>query len=174
MNDQLITRLERAQSLVRSVANAAMATVNADGSPHNTPLFIAFSPNLHTLYWSSNPTALHSQNLTLDPRAYFVLFEPNAGGGLYIPVSEVHVATGDDLAVGLTAYNAARLTNGKQQPLLTPAFSPPNVQRLYQATVESFSVNLSERDQQGKIIRDYRQAISAEQLNGPAEDLAIY
>ena len=174
MDEQLITRLERAQTLVRSVANAAMATVNADSSPHNTPLFIAFSSDLHVIYWSSNPTSLHSQNLARTPRAYFVLFEPNAGGGLYIPVRDARIAIDDDLANGLTVYNAARLTNGKQQPLLTPTFSPPNVQRLYQATVESFSVNMSERDDNGRIVRDYRQVISAEQLCGPSEDAAIY
>ena len=150
-----------------------MATINADGSPHNTPLFIAFSLDLRFLFWSSNPRSLHSQNLALSPRGYCVLYEPNAGGGLYLPVHEVHVTAGEELAEGLSAYNLARLASGQKQPLLTPAFDPPNVQRLYRATVESFSVNMSERDAQGHIVRDYRQVVLAKQLSRPAEDAVI-
>ena len=174
MNEQLITRLERAQTLVRTVSNAAMATVNTNSSPHNTPLFIAFSPDFLSVYWSSNPVAQHSVNVTRSAQAYFLLYDASAGGGLYFPVHAVRIANDETLAEGLTAYNAARVLNGKQQPLLVPAFSPPNVQRLYCATVTSYSVNLSERDANGKIVRDYRHEISASQLNMPAEDATIY
>lgn len=174
MDEQLITRIERAQFLLKSIANAAMATVNTDGSPHNTPLFVALSVDLRFIYWSSNVAAQHSQNLARDRRAYFVFYEPNAGGGLYLPVTDTAVATGDELALGLTAYNTARLANGKKQPLLTQAFDPPSLQRLYRATIESFSVNLSERDKNGQIVRDYRHIISVEQLLKPAEDNATY
>lgn len=173
MDQEFITRLERAQTLVRSVSNAAMATVNEDGSPHNTPLFIAFSPDFLSVYWSSNPASQHSQNVTSQSRAYFVLYDATAGGGLYFPVHNIKIADGDNLAQGLTAYNKARVLNGKQQPLLLPAFSPPIVQRLYCAAVMSYSVNLSERDENGKIVRDYRRTISASHLNTPAEDATI-
>ena len=173
MDQQFISRLERAQALVRSVSNAAMASVNDDGSPHNTPLFIAFSPDFLMVYWSSNPVSQHSQNVARQSQAYFVLYDATAGGGLYFPVHNIQIADGDSLARGLTAYNRARVLNGKQQPLLLPAFSQPNVQRLYCATVTSYSVNLSERDESGKIVRDYRRTISAHHLNTPAEDATI-
>ncbi len=173
MDEQLIIRTERAQVLVSTVGNAAMATVNADGSPHNTPLFIAFSPDFETVYWSSNPSSLHSQNVTRTPQAYFVLFTADDGGGLYFPIQAVQVASGEQLATGLTAYNIARVVHGRKQPLLTAAFEAPSVQRLYQATVSSFSINLAERDAQGRIIRDFRQQISARQLAAPAEDATI-
>ena len=174
MEKQLIIRTERAQALVSNVGNAAMATVNVDGSPHNTPLFIAFSPDFETVYWSSNPGSLHSQNATRTPQAYFVLYTADDGGGLYFPVEAVQVASGEQLATGLTVYNIARVVHGRKQPLLTTAFEPPSVQRLYQATVSSFSINLAERDAQGRIIRDYRQQISTQQLAAPAEDAVVY
>ena len=174
VDEQLIIRTERAQALVSTVGNAAMATVNADGSPHNTPLFVAFSPDFMTVYWSSNPGSLHSKNVERTKQAYLVLFTADDGGGLYFPVEAVESAGGEQLAVGLTAYNIARVVHGRKQPLLTAAFEPPNIQRLYRATVSSFSINLAERDAKDQIIRDYRQQISAQQLAAPAEDAAIY
>ena len=174
MDQQFITRLEQAQKLLQTVGNAAMATVNADATAHNSPLFIAFSPDLTTVYWSSDPASLHSMNVERSRQAYFVLYESAAGGGLYFPVHDVKVADGDQLAKGLTAYNLARVQHGKKQPLLVPAFQEPNVLRLYQASVTSYSLNMAQRDDAGKIIRDYRQPISSAQLSQPAEDAPIY
>lgn len=39
-------RVKRAQELLVTAKHVAIATVNADGSPHNTPVFMAFDDGL--------------------------------------------------------------------------------------------------------------------------------
>ena len=174
MDEQIVKRTERAQVLVNSVGNAAMATVNVDDSPHNTPLFIAFSPDFETVYWISTPESLHSQNVSRNKQAYFALYAADAGGGLYFPAHNIRVTDGEELATGLTAYNLARARQGHKQPLLLTALNPPSPQRLYAATVTHYSVNVAEKDEQGRIVRDYRYEISRQQLAASAEDAVMY
>jgi len=37
---QIIYRIERAKWLISNIQHAAIATVNEDGSPHNSPVFL--------------------------------------------------------------------------------------------------------------------------------------
>ena len=65
-----------------------LATVCADGSPWNTPLF--FVRKGLTLYWYSPLEAMHSQNILRDGRVFITVFN-----------SQIAVADGDRVALYL-------------------------------------------------------------------------
>jgi general stress protein 26 len=46
MDESIPARITRAKELLASAKHAAMATVNVDGSPHNTPFFFIYDDQL--------------------------------------------------------------------------------------------------------------------------------
>lgn len=63
----------------------AIATVNQDGSPWITPLHMATDDEY--VYWFSEETEVHSQNLVRDPRVSLTLYKPDGGAhkqGVYV------------------------------------------------------------------------------------------
>jgi general stress protein 26 len=62
-NDEKATHIARAKALLGTVWFATMATVNEDGSPHNTPFLFLRAKDLSRIYWGSHPNSLHSKNI---------------------------------------------------------------------------------------------------------------
>lgn len=156
-------RIKRATELLKIVRHAAMATVNEDGSPHNTPYFFMCDENLENLYWSSHPDSLHSKNISRTGELFVVLFEPNAGGGLYIKAQDAHEVSGAELAEALKVHNALRANAGKDS-LSEDYYTNLSPQRMYRARPVTFWVNVSERDSQGLVRRDYRHEVRRSDL----------
>jgi putative heme iron utilization protein len=162
MTDALLAaRIDRARELLSTVRHVAIATVNADGSPHNSPVFAGTDDQLN-VYWLSCQDCQHTQNIDRDGRVFVVMFDSTgAGGGLYIQ-GTARELNGDELKAGLQVLNAARDRHEKYQPDVT--FINGSEQCLYRATPEKMWINLAERDEQGRIIRDYRHEISIKDL----------
>ena len=166
MEEQVQQRVERARELLKTVRHAAMATVNEDGSPHNTPYHFMYSPDLQYLYWASSPESVHSQNVARSGQIFVVLFDSmNQGGGLYIRADNAHIAQDEELETVLEMYNAKRLAAGKE-PLQVSDYSGDSPQRMYAATTQQFWVNGSVHKSNGQVLRDSRHEISREDLLG--------
>lgn len=145
-------RLDHIAAMLQRVHHAAVATVNADGLPHNTPVFAALGDDL-TVYWSSHPESQHSQNIERSGKAFVVFFDSvQAGGGLYMEC-DAELAEGTDTLEALAAFNKTRTQLGRD-PIDVEHFRGP--QRLYKATPRQAWINYGERDEQGRFIRDYR------------------
>lgn len=56
-----------------SVRVGCLATTNADGSPRATPLHFVLTDT--QLVWLSSETAVHSQNISRDPRVSFTMWK---------------------------------------------------------------------------------------------------
>jgi general stress protein 26 len=77
-------RIKRARELLRDIHNIPVTTVNEDGSPHASPVFLVFDNQLHG-FWASSPSSLHSQNIARDSRVFLVVFDSREGhGGLFL------------------------------------------------------------------------------------------
>jgi hypothetical protein len=163
MSQLLEQRIERARWLLQNVRHAAIATVNEDGSPHNSPVFFQYDKGLKYLYWGSSPEAQRSKNIARDGRIFAVIYEANEGGGLYIQGNEAHVLEGEELVQGLAVLNEFRVRRDKA-PLGIDYYTGNSPQRMYRVTIQKLSVNISERDEHGNIIRDYRHEITREDL----------
>ena len=159
-------RIERAQWLLANIKHAAMATVNADGTPHNTPYFFMASTDLKELYWGSHPASLHSQNIERTGRIFVVLYEAHLGGGLYIECSAARRAAGEELERALAVHNQRRRDLGKDQ-LPLDYYSDPAGQSMYIADAQTFWVNYAERDAAGLIVQDKREEVSRTDLLVP-------
>ncbi|MEO6760957.1 MAG: pyridoxamine 5'-phosphate oxidase family protein [Candidatus Saccharimonadales bacterium] len=156
-------RIERARGLLERVHYAAMATVNEDGSPHNTPIHFIISDSRKYIYWASSPASQHSKNLNRSGQAFFVIYEPGVGGGLYLQTRNGHELTGAQLKDGLNIWNKSRMADGK--PELADTFFKGNFpQRMYRVDIMKSWVNCSDRDKAGNIIRDYRYELAQEDL----------
>lgn len=161
MNSLLPARLSRVKELLDTVRHVAMATVNADDSPHNSPVF-AGTDNQLNVYWLSCHDNQHSQNIDRDGRAFLVFFDSTGeGDGLYIQ-AKAQKLEGEEISVGLEVLNAARERHDRYQPDVQ--FVENSDQCLYRAVPEKMWVNLAERDEHDRIIRDYRHEISLTDL----------
>ena len=162
MGEVLAEKIARARELLRTVRHAAMATVNEDGSPHNTPYFFMCSPDLKYLYWGSQPGTQHSQNVARTRQIFVVLYDAQEKGGLYIRADEGHVTEDVELEEALAAHNARKATEGKAP--LPLSYYQDGTQHMYMATTRQFWVYDPERDAEGIIIRDRRREITREDL----------
>ena len=161
MPERIEQKIARARELLAEIHHVSIATVNADGSPHNSPVFMAFDKQLNG-YWSSHPDSLHSRNITRTGQAFLAIFDGREGhGGLFI---EADASVLEDVRHGLEVLRPIKEaiygTIGGPETYLSPG-----PQRIYQAKPRRFWVNVSNRDQQGVIIRDERYEISLKDLH---------
>jgi general stress protein 26 len=156
-------RIARARQLVAEIHHVPLATVNQDGTPHNSPVFMAFDEALNG-FWASNQETQHSKNIARAGRVFLVVFDSREGhGGLYIEAHAKVLETASEIEHGYQTLKElkAKAYGGLGDPELYLGDSP---QRIYQAIPKKFWVNNSERNEEGFIIRDYRVAISLQQL----------
>ncbi len=156
-------RITRAKELIADIHHVPLATVNEDGSAHNTPVFMAFNDQL-TGFWSSHPETLHSHNIARDPRIFLVVFDSREGhGGLFIRAlaqvieDEAEVKRALKLLTRLKEPMDSRM--GKATDYLMP-----DGQRLYKAVPVQLWINMSQRDERGVIVRDYRYEVALSDL----------
>jgi hypothetical protein len=74
--------IERARHTLNTIANAALATTSADGTPWNSAVYIACD-EAPTFFWCSQNTAIHSRNLAANPQVFLLVFdstEPDQSG----------------------------------------------------------------------------------------------
>jgi hypothetical protein len=145
---------ERVKELINSVKHIAIATVNQDGSPHNTPVFAAFDNEL-SVYWSSDPESLHSKNIERTGQVFIAVFDSvGKGGGLYIQAKARQLGQ-DELEKDLLVFNKRRKELLREE-IPKEYFIDGSPKRLYRAEPEKIWTNQSERDAQGRVIRDRR------------------
>jgi len=83
----LMELIERARQTLKTIANAALATASADGTPWNSAVYIACD-EAPTFYWCSPSTAVHSRNLADNPQVFLLVFDSrqpdHSGQAVYI------------------------------------------------------------------------------------------
>lgn len=158
-------QIARGKELLASVLHAAMATVNEDGTPHNTPYFFMIDHDLRHLYWGSHPDSVHSRNIVRTGRLFVVLFSAYERGGLYIEADGGHILEGDELDIGLELLNARRAAQG-EEPLGRDYYVGDKPQRMWGAKTLRFWVNGTRRGPDGLITQDIRTEVGREDLLG--------
>lgn len=159
--EQLDERIARAKELLNTARHAAMATVNEDGTPHNTPFFLLLDDELQHVYFGSHPLSVHSQNVVRTGEMFVVVYDMLEKGGLYIKAANGHEMNGDELTTALKVHNARRAREG--WPPLERSYYEDE-QRMFGAEIVSLAVNVKECDANGLIIREYRHEISPKDL----------
>jgi hypothetical protein len=144
------------REILSGVRYASMATVNEDGSPHNSPLVFLYDSNLEYVFWGSHPESQHSRNIVRTGKAFFAVFNTSQGStGVYIQVGEGHMVEGEELVTALEVHNRFRTKIGKKQ-IDIAYYLGDSPQRMWRAKVEKVWVNAYERDANGDLMRDFR------------------
>jgi hypothetical protein len=155
--------IERARVLLQTVRHASMATVNADGSPHNTPFLFLHDEKLSKIYWGSHPASQHSGNIIRTGQIFVTIYDAFERGGLYIRANQGRILEGRGLDEALRVHNMFRAQE-KKAAIDRSYYEAASSQRMWSATVDGLWVNSSERDEQGLLIKDFRQEIRATDL----------
>jgi len=163
MEKTLTEKIARARQLLGYAKHAAMATVNVDGSPHNTPFLFMHDDALQHIFWGSHPASEHSKNALRTGQIFVVLYDAGARGGLYMKAVNAHVVRGAELEEVLTVRNKLR-TDAGQSALPASYYSSDGPQRLWSADVTQLWVNGSRRDANGNIVQDIRTEVTAADL----------
>ena len=148
-------KLNRAKELIYTSRHISLATTNADGSPHNSPVKFLYDEKLENIYWGSNAEALHSQNILRTGQIFAVLFDRIEFGGVYIKCEGGHILDGKELGVGLEITNSSRAKEGQQKVTLD-YYSAGSVQKMWSAKITNLWINMPVRDENGFILRDER------------------
>ena len=148
-------KINRAKELIYTSKHIALATTNADGSPHNSPVRFFYDEKLENIYWGSNIEALHSQNISRTGQLFGVLFDRIEFGGVYIKCEGGHILDGKELEVGLEITNSSRAKAGEQKTTLD-YYSAGSAQKLWSAKITNLWINMPVRDENGFILRDER------------------
>jgi hypothetical protein len=164
MVDQKQLRLAR--ELLKNIRHAAMATVNEDGTPHNTPYKFMRSPGLSKLYWGSHARSLHTKNIERTGRLFVVLFDSlNKGkGGIYITAKNAHRLTGKEFDEGLAVHSSIRTLEGSEP--LDPKYYGTTEQNMYGADIEKIEILSVVRREDGRISQETRQEVDRKLLLG--------
>jgi general stress protein 26 len=158
-------QIKKLKEILNGVKYVSMATVNKDGSPHNSPLVFLYDEKLHYIYWGSNPESQHSQNILRTGQAFFVAFNgTNSNIGVYISANKGKIAEGNDLITALKVHNYFRAKMGKK-PIDIFYYSDSETQKMWMAEVNQIWINAYERDKNGTLIRDYKIEIKPETLS---------
>ncbi len=153
------------KELLKSIRHMALSTVNEDGTPHNTPLFLIYNEDLTQLYWGSHPSSLHSKNIHRTGQGYVVVFDSKVWGqgGLYLTIKNAHMVTEDELPEALRVHNNARKRWGKD-PLETSYYQEPNPQKMYVGDIDKIEVYNVVRDKDGLVCEETRKQIGPKDL----------
>lgn len=163
MNEDLKRRIVRAKELLNTARHVAMATVNKDGSPHNTPIRFLYDPKLEYIYWGSHPDSVHSINIKRAGKIFLVLYDAIQRGGLYMKCENAKVVDGDDLKKALEVHNSFRVKEGSE-PLTIEYYTSDSPQRMWRALITNFWVNTSEKGKNNHLIKDGREEVTAKDL----------
>lgn len=147
--------MSRAKELIHTSRHISLATTNADGSPHNSPVRFFFDEKLEHIYWGSNAEALHSQNILRTGQLFAVLFDRIEFGGVYLKCEDGHILEGKELEIGLQITNASRIKEGGKEIGLD-YYSAGSVQKMWSAKITNLWINMPVRDEKGFILRDER------------------
>lgn len=164
MNDLIKQQVMQTANLLNDTMFVALATVNEDGSPHNTPLFFMHDEDLSYVYWGSRTDTKHSANIERDSRIYMVLYDSikYGRGGLYITGVEARRLMGTELDEGLRVQNLTRAKFNKSA--LPRSYYENNLQALYRAKVSKIEIHVVYRDQNGRVASEVHHEVSANEL----------
>ncbi len=133
--------VERARQTLTAIANAALATVSADGTPWNSAIYVAFDATL-TFFWCSHNTAVHSRNLVASADVSLLLFDSTVpdGTGHGVYVSGKAAELNDRAAIEHALTCVAKRRRQPVKPV--DDFMAPSVRRAYAMIPEHIWTNV--------------------------------
>lgn len=158
MTKEEFTNLDLARKLLKTVRHAAYATVNEDGSPHNSPLMFMYDRDLTKMYIGSYSESRHVKNLERTGQVFVTLYDSFAKGqgGVYITGVNAHECGGDELTEALRVHNGFRSKYGSQIIDIAYYQADKPSQRMYSIDVAKIEIYTALREAGGLLISESR------------------
>jgi len=159
-------QIELAKTLLNTVRHAAYATINEDGTPHNSPLMFMCNEGLTKLYIGSYSESVHSKNIVRTGKAFAVLYDSfkKGQGGLYITGENGHECEGDDLVEALRVHNIVRERLGSQPIDIDVYLRSKPSQRMYSIDIVKIEIYNAVRGEDGYIVKETRVPVNPHEL----------
>lgn len=166
MEQHQTEQIELAKKLLKTVRHAAYATINEDGTPHNSPLMLIYNQDLTKLYIGSYSDSLHTKNLIRTGKIFAVIFDSftKNQGGLYITGTNAQECEGDDLVKALYIHNLVRDRYGSKPIEIGSYQKTKPAQRMYSVDIEKIEHYSVVRSEDGLIVKEARIEVSAKDL----------
>ena len=152
--------LKQAQEILQSIHYATIATVSDKGKPWNSPVAHRFDDDL-TIYWFSDKTSQHSQNIRANGDIFIVIYDSKApdgeGEGTYIEAKAYELTDPEEIIA--SGVRKDPKTEGPDE------FMGDAISRVYKAVPQRVWLNDAEM-QNGKFIRDFKVEVSLNELKG--------
>lgn len=164
--DDYATQVELAQKLLKTVRHAAYATVNEDGSPHNSPLKLMHNERLTKLYIGSYSESLHVANLLRTGKAFVSIFDSfiKRQGGIYITCINARECLEGELTEALRIHNATRAREGSDVIEQGYYQLPTPSQRMYSLDIANIEIYSVKRGEDGRIESEARREVKPQLL----------
>lgn len=161
-----LKQIELAKKLLKTVRHAAYATVNEDGSPHNSPLMLIYNEDLTKLYIGSYSESLHVENLIRTGKAFAVIYDSftKGQGGVYITGVNAHECVDDELVEALRVHNATRARYGSRPLDLSVYLRAKPSQCMYSIDIAKIETYSQIRGEDGLIVTESRIKVLPEDL----------
>jgi hypothetical protein len=161
------TQIELAKKLLKTVRHAVYATINEDGTPHNSPLMLIYNEDLSKLYIGSYSESLHIKNLLRTGKAFAILFDSftKGQGGVYITGVNAHECVDDELVEALRVHNTFRAKHGSQAIDINYYQTPKPSQRMYSIDIAKVEIYSVVRGEDGLIAREARVEVNPKVLS---------
>ena len=163
MDKDLENKIKRAKELITTSRHMSIATVNEDGSPHNSPIRFIYDPKIEYIYWGSHPESMHSRNIKRTGKIFCALYDRVERGGVYLKSDNAHELSGEELKEALKIHNDFRIKEGSS-PLELSYYEGNSPQRMWGAKINNFWVNYAEKGPDGHLTKDGRIEITAKDL----------
>jgi len=151
-------QIELAQNLLKTVRHAAYATVNQDGTPHNSPLMLIYNEDLTKLYIGSYSDSSHCRNMLRTGLAFAIIFDSfvKGQGGVYITGINAHECEGDELIEALRVHNTVRAKHGSKPIDVSFYQAAKPSQRMYSIDIAKIEFYSAVRGADGHIASEAR------------------
>lgn len=160
------TQIELAKKLLKTVRHAAYATINEDGTPHNSPLMLIYNEGLTKLYIGSYSESLHCKNLARTGKMFVILFDSftKGQGGIYITGTNAHECAGNELVEALRVHNAVRVRHESEPIGISYYQANKPSQCMYSIDIARIEIYSVIRTDAGHIASEARVEVTAEDL----------
>lgn len=133
--------VQRAREIIDGIDYLTVATVCADGTPWNSPVY-AVHDESYNFYWSSWVEAQHSHNIRSNEHVFIVIYDSTRERGdnhrrcVYIKAKAYELDNDDDVADALRYFKGI---GGKE--LDTATFVGDTLRKMYKAVPEQLWLN---------------------------------
>lgn len=135
-----MTPSEKAKKIISDIIYINIATVDHNGNPWNTPVYVAYDEN-YNFYWASWKENEHSKNIQSNPNVFITIYDSTVsegtGEGVYIKAKAYELTNEQEVADALTLYYGRK---GKT-PRDIDEFMHEYPRRVYKAVPERFWMN---------------------------------